>query len=295
MPEPTSLSTSRDICRQLTRHHAKSFYFASHVLPSQKRNDAYAVYAFCRHVDDQVDLAPDEKARLRAIADLTHLLNAAYSAEECTDCLVRSLPWLTAFRETIHRRAIPAIYFEDLLQGVEMDRGQVRLQTWEELDLYCYRVASVVGLIMVHVLTEPSPELLRPARDLGTAMQLTNILRDIAEDWRRDRIYLPAVEMEKFGLTADDIAKERMSEPFRAMMRFQIGRARAYYDRAEPGIIELPADGSRFCARLMKSIYGAILSEIERADYNVFRGRVKTSFARKLGLAIRCGLTTGIR
>ena len=262
----------------MTRHHAATFYFASHVLPAQKRSDAYAVYAFCRHVDDQIDLAPDEAARLRALADLSHLLHAAYLPGENGTSFESSLPWLRAFRETIRRRAIPAGYFEDLLKGVEMDRGRVRLQTWDELDRYCYHVASVVGLIMVHVLTEPSPELLKPARDLGTAMQLTNILRDIAEDWRRDRLYLPADELEKFGLTADDIARQSTGDSFRAMMRFQIARARAYYSQAEPGIAALPADGSRFCARLMSAVYGGILDEIERADYQVYRGRVRVSF-----------------
>ena len=263
MPDPASLAVSRQACREMTRHHAKTFYFASHVLPAQKRSDAYAVYAFCRHVDDQIDLAPDEAARLRALADLSHLLHAAYLPDERAEFFENSLPWLCAFRETIRRRAIPAAYFEDLLTGVEMDRGQVRLKTWEELDRYCYHVASVVGLIMVHVLTEPAPELLKPARDLGTAMQLTNILRDIAEDWQRDRLYLPADELEKFGLTAEDIARQRTGDPFRAMMRFQIGRARAYYGQAEPGIAALPPDGSRFCARLMSVIYGAILDEID--------------------------------
>ena len=275
----------------MTRHHAKTFYFASHVLPAQKQSDAYSVYAFCRYVDDQIDLAPDETARLRALADLSHLLHAAYLPEGEAKSLEKSLPWLLAFRETIQRRAIPAGYFEDLVKGVEMDRGRVRLQTWEELDRYCYHVASVVGLIMVHVLTEPSPELLKPARDLGTAMQLTNILRDIAEDWERDRIYLPAEELAKFGLTEKDIAGRRMDEAFRAMMRFQIERARDFYRRAEPGIAALSADGSRFCARLMSTVYGAILDEIEHADYQVYRGRVRVSFPRKLWLALRayCG------
>jgi len=271
----------------MTRHHAKTFYFASHVLPAQKRGDAYAVYAFCRYVDDQIDLAPDEAARVRALAGLEQLLHASYREGGGPETLARSLPWLAAFRETIRRRAIPQSYFEDLLKGVEMDRGQVRIATWDELELYCYHVASVVGLIMVHVLTEPSPELLKPARDLGTAMQLTNILRDIREDWERDRLYLPLDELEKFGLTAEDIALQRMSDSFRAMMRFQIGRARAYYSYAEPGIAALPNDGSRRCARLMSTVYGAILDEIERADYQVFRGRVRVSFGRKLWLALK--------
>src|SRR5271154_647927 len=124
-----SLSDSQKCCKRMTRHHAKTFYFASHVLPAQKRSDAYAVYAFCRHVDDQIDLAPDEPARLRALADLSHLLHAAYLPDEGAESFKSSLPWLLAFRETIRRRAIPSGYFEDLLKGVEMDLGRVRLQT----------------------------------------------------------------------------------------------------------------------------------------------------------------------
>jgi phytoene synthase len=289
---PDSLSVSREACRRMTRHHATTFYFASHVLPAHKRNDAYAVYAFCRYVDDQVDLAPSEVERQQAIEDLEKLLDAAYAPER-PERLEESLPWLESFRETIRRRGIPESYFQDLIAGVEMDRGRVRLKNWAELDKYCYHVASVVGLIMVHVLTDPAPDLLKPAGDLGTAMQLTNILRDIQEDRERDRLYLPAEDLEKFGLTEEDISQQRMSESFRAMMRFQIARARDYYRAAEPGIVKLPNDGSRYCARLMSTVYGAILDEIERADYQVFRGRVHVSLPRKLLLAAQAKLKLG--
>ncbi len=281
-----SLSQSREACRRMTQHHAKTFYFASHMLPRSKRGDAYAIYAFCRYVDDRIDLAPDEAARVRAFGELRTLLEAAYASESPPDSLLAALPWLTAFRETSQRRAIPKSYFEELLVGVEMDRGRVRIETWEELDRYCYHVAAVVGLIMVYVLTKPSPELLKPARDLGTAMQLTNILRDIGEDWERDRLYLPASELEKFGLTDEDIARQRTGDPFCAMMRFQIGRARSYYGHAQAGIAGLPRDGSQLTVRLMSTIYGAILDEIERANYQVFRRRARVSFGRKLGLSL---------
>jgi phytoene synthase len=244
----------------MTQLHAKTFYFASHTLPAAKRADAYAVYAFCRYVDDRIDLAPDEAAREAGVADLRKLLDTAYSpGGEGTS---EALPWLRAFRETAARRAIPRGYFDDL-------------------------VAGVVGLIMVHVLAEPAPELLAPARDLGTAMQLTNILRDIDEDWQRDRLYLPLRELEKFGLTEEDIAQRRVSDPFRAFMRFQIGRARSYYNQAEPGVRLLPQDGSRRTVRLMSTIYGGILDEIERADYRIFGTRCRVSLPRKLWLAAR--------
>ena len=270
----------------MTRHHAKTFYFASHMLPRAKRGDAYAVYAFCRHVDDEIDLAADEAARVAAFAQLNDLLEAAYAPEEITPVLAEKQPWLPAFRETAQRRAIPRNYFADLLIGVEMDRGRVRIATWEELDRYCYHVASIVGLIMVHVLTEPAPELAQPALDLGTAMQLTNILRDIDEDFKLDRIYLPATELEKFGLAETDIAGRVIDDRFRALMRFQIDRARAFYRAAEPGIAALPNDGSRLTVRLMSTIYGAILGEIEQAGDDVYARRARVTFPRKLGLAL---------
>jgi phytoene synthase len=283
---PYTLAESSQACRQMTRHHAKTFYFASHVLPAAKRRDAYAVYAFCRHVDDEIDLAPDEAARVAAFAQLNDLLDAAYAPADIAPGLAEEQPWLPAFRETARRRAIPRRYFEDLLTGVEMDRGRVRIGTWEELDRYCYHVASVVGLIMVHVLTEPSPELIQPALDLGTAMQLTNILRDIREDFERDRIYLPAAELEKFGVAESDIAGHVVDDRFRALMRFQIDRARAFYRAAEPGIVALPNGGSRLTVRLMGTIYGAILDAIERADYDIYARRARVSFPRKLWLAL---------
>lgn len=283
---PPSLADSARACRQMTRRHAKTFYFASHVLPAAKRRDAYAVYAFCRHVDDEIDLAADEPARIHAFAQLNDLLAAAYAQEDIAPSLAEKQPWLPAFRETAQRRAIPRNYFEDLLTGVEMDRGRVRIGTWEELDRYCYHVASIVGLIMVHVLTEPAPELARPALDLGTAMQLTNILRDIGEDFKLDRIYLPMTELEKFGVAETDIAGHVIDDRFRALMRCQIERARAFYRAAEPGIAALPNDGSRLTVRLMSTIYGAILDEIERAGDDVYVRRARVSFPRKLWLAL---------
>jgi len=279
------LAASRDACRVMTAQHAKTFFFASHALPAQKRLDAYAVYAFCRQVDDRIDLAPDEAARAAGVAEVRKLLEAAYA--EGGGFTDEIFPWLPAFRETVERRAIPHRLFEELIAGVELDQHAVRIETWEELDRYCYLVAGVVGLIMVHVLAEPVPELLAPARDLGTAMQLTNILRDIDEDWQRDRLYLPRTELQKFGLNADDIAQRRLSDPFCSLMRFQIGRARAYYHQAEAGIRLLPRDGSRRTVRLMSTIYGDILREIERHDYHVFGVRRRVSLPRKLWLAAR--------
>jgi phytoene synthase len=284
MADSPSLRASQEACRAMTRHHAKTFYFASHVLPRQKRRDAYAVYAFCRYVDDRIDLTTNEEVQHRAFEYLHTLLESAYHSAPLD---ARELPWFPAFRDTIHRREIPQSYFEDLLTGVQMDCGPVRMESWPGLERYCYHVASVVGLMMVHVLAKPTPDLLKPAGHLGTAMQLTNILRDIGEDWNRDRLYLPSRELAKFGLNAEDIALRRGGDSFRALMRFQIGRARAYYSLAQPGIAALPRDGSQLTVRLMSAIYAGILDEIEHVDYQVYGRRVRVSFARKLWIALK--------
>jgi phytoene synthase len=280
------LSLSYTACRRITRRHARSFYFASHTLPSPKRASAYAIYSFCRHVDDAIDLAQDPAARAAAFAGLRQLTSRLFE-KSVAPAPDPALPWAVAFQDTARRCKIPQTYFLDLLTGVEMDQSRVRFTTWEELRQYCYHVASVVGLMMVHVLAEPREELLAPAIDLGLAMQLTNILRDVKEDYKRDRIYFPEEEMRQFGVSEDDFARERVSENWRAFMRYQIGRARNYYGMSERGIRLLPQDGSQMTVWLMRTIYAGILDELERADFQVFRGRVFVSTPRKFWLATR--------
>jgi phytoene synthase len=284
-----TLRDSREACRRATRRHARSFYFASHTLPRDKRSAAYAVYAFCRHVDDAVDVATQPDHRAETMMELRQLLESAYAYVN-SGAAVRpqwtQLAWFPFFRETVQRFQIPRVYFLDLLTGVEMDQqAAIRIQNWLELRQYCYHVASVVGLIMVHVLDEPREEHMAPAADLGIAMQLTNILRDIREDWDRGRVYLPASEMARFGVSEEDIAQSRLTESWRGLMRFQIGRAREHYQRAETGIRQLPSDGSQLTVWLMRHIYAGILEEIERVDYDVFQGRVVVSTLRKCWLA----------
>lgn len=280
-----SLDDSYAACRAITQKHARSFYFSSHTLPASKRRDAYAVYAFCRHMDDEVDLAESDEARAAALARLRQLTQAAFDPAGAGE--FTALDWMAAFRDTCQRRLIPQQHFLDLLAGVEMDHGRVRLQTWEELRKYCYHVASVVGLMMVHVLAEPRDEMLEPAIDLGLGMQLTNILRDISEDFENDRIYLPAEELECFGLDESWIRDQRADGKWLEFMRWQIDRAREFYVSSEKGIRLLPRDGSQLTVWLMREIYAAILDEIEKVKLNNFGQRVHTSTTRKLQLAFR--------
>ncbi len=270
------------LCREETRAHAKSFYFASHVLPREKRDAAYAVYAFCRLVDNTVDNAPngDAAAITRALDALRVLVDRAYEGDETLP------PRFRALSIAVRANNVPKRYFQELIAGVEMDLTIKRFDTFTDLDLYCYHVASVVGLIMTHIFGATETSALRYAAALGTAMQLTNILRDVAEDLRLGRVYLPQDELRAFGITEDDLAAGTATPAFVRMMEFQARRARSYYRLAEHGLALLPDDGSRYCVRLMSNIYEGILDEIVRLEYNVFNRRAYVSTRKKLGIAV---------
>lgn len=270
-------------CRAVTRTYARSFSFASHVLPAAKRRGAYAVYAFCRYADDAVDEATAGAAA--AVDRLRAELDDVYAGRTPPG------PGMPAFRDTVERYAIPQSYFLDLLRGVEMDLRRSSFDSFRDLRDYCYHVASVVGLIMTRIFGVSDNRAPARAVDLGLAMQLTNILRDLAEDHRRGRCYLPREEMERFGYTVDDLSRGRITPAFHDLMRFQIDRARGYYRSADLGLPSLTGDGSRFCVRLMARTYEAILDVIEERGYDVFSRRASTSLSRKLGIAAACLFT----
>jgi phytoene synthase len=276
----SSLAASFAASRRITRRHAKSFYFASHALPVVKREAAYAVYAFCRHADDLLDESAVATAagRERFEQQLGDLLQRLYDGTEA------SLAFAPAFTATVRRYDIPMKPFRELVHGVCLDEQPVRIADFAGLHHYCYHVASVVGLIMARIFELRDPAAERHAIELGVAMQLTNILRDVREDWEKGRVYLPADELARFGVTEADLAAHRVHAPFVALMRFQIERARDYYRRSEAGIPMLADDGSQFTVWLMRTIYAAILDEIERQGYDVFARRARVSFGRKLRL-----------
>lgn len=279
------MSRGARVCRRITRRHAKTFYLASHGLPRSVRAHAYAVYGFCRWADDGVDCARDLDEATQRLDGARAALDAAYG--------VGPLPaGLDAFRRTVRTRRIPKGLFLDLLDGMAMDLTIARYGDFSQLDLYCYRVAGVVGLMMAHVFGFRHDRCLPHAVALGTAMQLTNILRDVREDFARGRIYLPLDEMQRFGVTEEQIGLGRADAPFRDLMRFQIARARKYYDDAQQGIPDLVGASSRLTVRLMGQMYGGILDEIERLDLDIFRSRASVPIQRKLAIAARCGIAT---
>lgn len=279
------MSRGARVCRRITRRHAKTFYLASHGLPRPVRAHAYAVYGFCRWADDGVDCAPNVEEATERLDGARTALDAAYGAGP--------LPaGLGEFRKTVRSRGIPKVLFLDLLDGMAMDLTIARYADFAGLDRYCYRVAGVVGLMMAHVFGFRHDRCLPHAVALGTAMQLTNILRDVGEDSARGRIYLPGDEMRRFGVTEEQIAEGRADEPFRDLMRFQIARARGYYDDSRRGIPDLVGASSRLTVRLMGRMYGGILGEIERLDLDVFRSRASVPIQRKMAIAGRCVVAT---
>ncbi len=269
------------VCRGLTRHHARTFYLASHGLPRLTRAHAYAVYGFCRWADDGVDEARDVDDATQRLDRARQALDLAYGSGPVP-------PGLLAFRQTVNARAIPRDYFDDLLDGMAMDLTINRYATFAELYRYCYRVAGVVGLMMSHVFGFRDPRCLPRAVALGIAMQLTNILRDIGEDFERGRVYLPQDELVAFGVDETALAAGCVDERFRALMRHQIGRARRYYAESEPGVDDLVGLTSRLTVRLMGRLYAGILDAIEAAGDDVFRARAFVPWPRKLGTVAAC-------
>jgi len=266
-----------DQCRSYTRRYAKSFYFSSFLLPKEKRNAAYAVYTFCRYTDNLADhssrINPDD-----AVKKFNHIFNFL-------DDVFSGKPGQNfAFAITIRKFGIPKHYFTELIEGVMMDITKKKYETFMELDAYCYKVASVVGLMMSEIFGYSSKSALPYAIYLGKAMQLTNILRDVHEDYLMDRIYLPHDERKFFGYTEEDIEKKVLDGRFVDMMKFNVERNRAFYELASHGIPYLTNDGSRTTAVLMYKIYSGILDRIEKYNYDIYSERRYVSTVSKLKL-----------
>jgi len=271
------LFASHAAARAVTREHARTFYFASHVLGPAVQRDAYAVYACCRSIDDAIDRAAGRGESMRPEV-AGEILERAFGSggnrpgEE----------WMPAFRETAERKKIQRKWFQDLAVGVAGDAGPVDLRTWEELDLYCYRVAGTVGLMMMRVFGLEDETAEPRALDLGRGMQLTNILRDVAEDAAAGRIYLPAKEREEYGVEREALLQGRPSGRWKAFMEFQVARAREQYRKSEPGIGQLAAGGPRLATWLMRELYAGILDPIESSGYDVFSRRHGLTLGQKM-------------
>ena len=262
--------------RSLTAYWSKSFYFSARFLPKEKRWATYALYGFCRFADNLID-HPRNRPKQQLISEVACFrreLRLAYRWGESEH------PILKPFILVAKKYNIPIDYPLDLLSGVQMDIETIRYETFDDLYVFCYRVASVVGLMMTHIIGYKDDNAFEYAEKLGIAMQLTNILRDVKEDKDMGRIYLPVKEMDQFGLTDDDVFKENFNEQFHQLMKFQVDRADNYYKEAVKGIPMLTT-ASQFSIYSASRIYQGILRKIEQRDYNPFQERVYVPLSKK--------------
>lgn len=278
-----------ELCFESIATHSKSFALASKVLPAECRADAAVAYAWCRRADDAIDLAPPAE-QPAALARLREELRGVYAGEAQTD------PVLAAFQQVVQARRVPMQYPMELLAGMEMDVEQARYRTLDDLLVYCWRVAGTVGLVMCHVMGVRDPAALRRAAHLGMAMQITNICRDVREDWERGRLYVPTAMLP----AADDgwippppgaeLSAPR-GEALRTAVRDLLVIADRMYRSGDDGV---PALSFR-CAlavRTARAVYSAIGVELARRGWDVLGPRAVVSTARKLALLARAALAT---
>lgn len=267
-------------CTDLTKKSGSNFYYSFLFLPKKRRDAMYTIYAFCKAVDSAVDEPPpgsDPKEELRR---WRIELEAVYSGAP-------TWPLMISLAHHVRQLSIPKAYFEELIKGVEMDLGTTRYATFDDLSLYCYRVASVVGLICLHVFGPTSPHAQDYAVDLGMAFQLTNILRDIGTDAEQGRIYLPQEDLAHFCYAEADLLARKHSPQLHELVAFEAARARRYYAKAKAALESLPAGDRRALtvAEIMRAVYSRILQRIEQRDHDIFGSRVRLSTSNRLALA----------
>jgi phytoene synthase len=275
------------IASAITKSSNTSFYYSFSLLPRQKREAIHAVYAFCRYTDDIVDEGTDEHSKVVRLRRWRMELGRA---------LRGTSPYviLNQLSATARKFNIPVDHFYDLIRGMEMDLSKTRYETFEELYRYCYLVASSVGLMCRQIFGYRNDSTRDYAVNLGVALQLTNILRDIKEDAKRGRIYIPAEDLRRFGYTEEDLLAFRYTPEFVNLMRFECDRASKYFDIARAA---LGNEDKRFffAARIMWSIYAHTLRRIMRSNYNVFERRISVPGLLKVLIAFRYWLSNTLK
>jgi phytoene synthase len=265
---------------RLTRKSRSNFFYAFLCLPRPQREAIYACYAFCRIVDDAVDLGQDRAAQRAELQRWRDEIARVYEGRP-------EHPAGQRLQVAVRQFPIPRAALEEIIAGVEMDMDHPTYETFESLYPYCYRVASAVGLCCIEIFGYTDPRTREYAVNLGVALQLTNILRDVHADARVGRVYLPQADLRRFGVTADDLAQGRYTPQFVELMTFEAARARDYYQRAWAA---LPPNDARslFAAEIMGRTYFALLRAIEARRFDVFNGRVTLPAHRRVGIALRC-------
>lgn len=282
-----SLEEAYEACAKITRESSTNFYYAFLTLPEQKRRAIYATYAFCRLCDDIVDDPdrPDDPSL--ELATVRAKLGEAYEGSES------GAIW-TALADSQKRFGIGQSHYAAVIEGCEMDLTKSRYQTFEELAEYCKKVASAVGLVCIEVCGYEDQDAVQHAIDLGIAMQLTNVIRDVAEDAGNGRIYLPLEEIRRFGYSEQELIEGSVNENFRQLIKFQVDRAREYFERGNR-LFPLLDRRSRACPQAMAEVYMSILDKIEDANFDVMSSKVSLSKRVKLTLAARLWIRSRLR
>jgi 15-cis-phytoene synthase len=280
-----TISEAQAYCTAYTKKSGSNFYYSFLFLPKSKRDAMYTIYAFCKAVDSAVDepaFGSNPKDELKRWREE---LEAVYSGTPTT-------PIMVSLAHHVKALSIPKAYFEELIKGVEMDLFNNRYATFDELSLYCYRVASVVGLICLHVFGVTSARAQDYAVALGMAFQLTNILRDVGSDAAERRIYLPLDDLQKWNCPEKAILNRTYSPEFHALMEYEASQAHHYYKRAEAALKGLSPQERRALtvAEIMRGIYSRILERIERSNYQVFGPRISLTTTQRLMIALRVWL-----
>ncbi len=281
--------SATDLVSRLTRRSRSNFYYAFLTLPRARRQALYAVYAFCRTVDDVVDLGVERGADPARLRDELRVWR-----REVAHCYITGAvperPIGQHLAAAVRAFPIPREALEAIVDGVEMDLDGVRYERAEDLYLYCYRVASAVGLAAIEIFGYSDPRARDYAVNLGLALQLTNILRDVGPDARAGRVYLPQADLRAFGVSEDDLRHGRWTTGFVQLMERQAGRARHFYRRARAVYPRADAR-SLVAAEVMGAVYFALLEAIEARRFQVFDGRITVPARRKVGIAVRCWLS----
>jgi len=282
--EPRTLGAAYERCRQLHARHGRTYYLATLLLPRWKRRHVHALYGFTRYADEIVDdlsSTLDGAGQAAALQAWGDGFFAGLRGQRCPD------PILPAVLHTVRAFDLEVADFERFLYSMAMDLHTDGYRSYQDLLAYMEGSAAVIGTMMAPILESADPPAAAEhARQLGLAFQLTNFIRDVAEDLERGRVYLPAEDLERFGVGRAELAATQASPAVAELLAFEVERARAHYRAAEPGI-ELLAPSSRPCVRVAFDLYGGILDEVERAGYQVLASRVAVPRHRRLGVAGR--------
>lgn len=275
-----SAAAAQAYCTTLTKKSGSNFYYSFLFLPPKRRAAMYTVYAFCKEVDNAVDEPPAGSNPMEELQRWQKELDAAYHGTPTS-------PVTISLAYHVRQLSIPQAYFDELIKGVEMDLMTSRYVSFQDLSLYCYRVASVVGLICLHIFGPTSARAQDYAVDLGMAFQLTNILRDIGTDATQGRIYLPQEDLMMFGCTEQMILKRQESPALHKLLLFEAAKAQEYYRKAQAAFDALPVKDRRALAvsEIMRAVYFRILKKIEKPGHQIFGPRVRLSTNHRLALA----------